>query len=445
MMNSAEVKIWDTIVGYLLWSEQRQSADFEFSKNFLSQKLDLSPLQIPLDKIDAEKIYSFPARTANDLIVFKGLPLFIADSLPDSFGNRVINAWLREQGRPSDSFNPVEYLCYTGSRGTGALEYNPSLFKSEKTENVDVEFLVELAQSVFEQRQKLHTNISIGGDAINDIVKVGASVGGARPKAVIAYNDVTKEIKSGQIAAVPQGFEHWLIKLDGVSNSEELGLSSGMGRVEYAYYLMAKDCGIDMSECRVLENSGRAHFMTRRFDRPGNGEKLHVQSLCALANMNYKNMNAYSYEDVFAVIRKMRLPYTSTEQQYRRMAFNIVAKNCDDHTKNIGFLMDTQGKWSLAPAYDVSYAFDPTGRWNYQHFLSVNGKNTGITFLDLEKIGKEQGVKDYKEIIEQICEVVSRWLDYAQSAGVETSIANGIEKMHEVKNIRMRISSRIVF
>ena len=440
MTTEAEVRIWDMTVGYLIWDDRRRYADFEFDRRFISKDLDLSPLQIPHKNIELRKVYSFQPPSENDRLTFKGLPLFIADSLPDSFGNKVINAWLLQQGRHPDSFNPVEHLCYTGNRGLGALEFYPAMFKPDKIENVDITSLIELAQSVFASRQNWHTNIRKRTSAIRDIVRVGASAGGARPKAVIAYNESTKEIKSGQIAAIPKGFEHWLLKIDGVSESADLGLATGMGQVEYAYYLMAKDSGIDMAECRLLEEGGRAHFMTRRFDRPGNGEKLHMQSLCALANMNFTNINSYNYENVFAVLRTMRLPHTSIEQLYRRMIFNVLAKNCDDHTKNISFLMDKQGNWSLSPAFDVSYAYDPTGRWNYQHFLSINGKNGGINgnifYPDLEKVGKEQGIKNRKEIIEQVCEVVSRWPEYAKTVGVDNDIAAGIGKTHEVQAIQ---------
>jgi serine/threonine-protein kinase HipA len=426
----AEVRIWGDLIGILQWDKEKMHSIFSYDPKWVKKGIELEPIVLPLHDIDIKKTYSFPPVDKLDFDTFKGLPLFIADTLPDTFGNKVIDAWLLKQGRTPQSFTPVERLCYIGKRGMGALECYPAIRAGlEKIVDVDVEELIMLSEAIFSERKKLNTNI-LKGDAIQDILRIGTSAGGTRPKAVIAYNKETGAIKSGQIAEIPLGFEHWLIKLDGVTKSKDLGSPTGLGRVEYAYYKMATDCGIGMTECRILEEGDRAHFMTRRFDRPENGKKLHTQTLCALANMNYNRK--WSYEQLFSVIRALNLSYPAVEQQYRRMVFNVVARNCDDHTKNTSFLMDRTGKWVLAPAYDICYAYDPTGRWNYQHQMAINGKFSNFEYADLEKIGKMQGVKNFKRIIGQICDVVGRWPEYAKEAGIDKKLYRPIGRMHEL-------------
>ena len=427
----AEVRLWDMLVGTLSLNNDRRTSIFRFDPDFVKKGLDIAPIQIPLNSVDILRVRTFIPEDEADFRTYRGLPEFVADSLPDSFGNRVINAWLVKQGRNVNDFTSIERLCYTGKRGVGALEYFPAIGGDDQVVDVDVDELVCLANDILDERKGLHTNFSMGDEALMSIVRVGASAGGARPKAVIAYNEETGDIKSGQIADIPPGFEHWLIKLDGVSKSEELGLSSGMGRIEYAYHLMAKDCDIEMARCKILEEGGRAHFMTRRFDRPGGNEKIFMQSLNAIAHMNYNKLETHYYEQLFSVMRSMLLPYVATEQQFRRMAFNIVAKNCDDHTKNVSFLMDKTGKWSLSPAYDVSYAYDPASYWNPRHLMGINGKFENFTREDFEKIGRETGVKNWAVIVEQVCDVVSRWPEYAQSAGVDKSLYEKIGAVHE--------------
>ena len=433
----AEIKLWGDRVGILSQNTDRLTHVFQFDSEFLKKGLDIAPLLMPLKTLDAKRMFTIIPDDETDFLTYRSLPAFIADSLPDSFGNRVIEAWLARQNRDFNSFSAVERLCYTGERGMGALEYHPLFSINEKTVDVNIPELIQLANEVLSERRNLQTNFSQGDEALMDIVRVGSSAGGARPKAVIAYNEVTGEVKSGQIAGIPEEFEHWLIKLDGVSKSETLGLSSGMGRVEYAYYLMAKDCNIEMAECRLMEEGGRAHFMTRRFDRPGGGEKLHLQTLNAIARMSYKRIDQYYYEQLFSTIRELRLPHSAIEQQYRRMVFNVVAKNCDDHTKNVSFLMDKKGNWQLSPAYDMSYAYDPAGFWNRRHFMGINGKFENFTMTDLEKVGVAEGIKNRKRIIEQICDVINRWPEYAQSAGVEKSLYQKIGVVHET-HIGMR-------
>ena len=428
----AEVKLWDMLVGNLSLNRDRKTSIFRFDSDFLKKGLNIAPILIPLNNIDISKIHTFIPEDEADFKTYKGLPEFVADSLPDSFGNRVINAWLVKQGRDINNFTSIERLCYTGKRGIGALEYFPAIGEGDQVVDVDIDELVRLANNVLDDRKRLNTNFSKGDEALVSIVRVGASAGGARPKAVIAYNEKTGDIKSGQIADIPQGFEHWLIKLDGVSRSEELGLSSGMGRVEYAYYLMAKDCGIEMSRCKILEEGRRAHFMTQRFDRPGGNEKIFMQSLNAIARMNYNKIETHYYEQLFSVMRRMLLPHKDTEQQFRRMVFNVVAKNCDDHTKNVSFLMDKTGKWSLSPAYDLTYAYDPASYWNPRHLMGINGKFENFTLKDFEKIGRETGVKNCKSILEQVCYIVSRWPVYAKSAGVNKFLYKKIGDVHSL-------------
>ena len=429
----AEVRLWDMLVGTFSLNRDRRTSNFRFHHDFIKKGLDIAPILMPVSSIDISKIHKFIPEDEADFQTYKGLPAFVADSLPDSFGNRVINAWLVKQGRNINDFTSIERLCYTGKRGVGALEYFPAIGGDDHVVDINVDELVSLANDVLDDRKKLHTNLSKGDEALTSIVRVGTSAGGARPKAVIAYNETTGDIKSGQIADIPDGFEHWLIKLDGVSKSKKLGLSSGMGRIEYAYYLMAKDCGIEMSKCKILEEGGRAHFMARRFDRPAGNEKIYMQSLNAIARMNYNQIDAHYYEQLFSVIRKMRLPFSATQQQFRRMVFNIVAKNCDDHTKNVSFLMDRNGRWALSPAYDVTYAFDPASYWNKRHLMGINGKFENFTLKDFEKIARETGVKKWKTILEEICDVVSRWHEYAKSTGVKKSMYKKIGAVHETR------------
>jgi len=429
----AEVRLWDMLVGTLSLNKDKRTSVFRFDSDFVKKGLDIAPILMPLSGIDVSKVYTFTPEDESDFRTYKGLPEFVADSLPDSFGNKVINAWLVKQGRNVNDFTSIERLCYTGKRGVGALEFFPAIGGGDQVVDVDIDELVRLANDILDEREGLNTNFSKGDEALTSIIRVGASAGGARPKAVIACNEETGDIKSGQIADIPQGFEHWLIKLDGVNKSEELGLSSGMGRVEYAYHLMAKDCNIEMSKCKILEEGGRAHFMTKRFDRTNKNEKIFMQTLNAIARMNYNQIETHYYEQLFSVMRRLHLPYSDTEQQFRRMIFNVVAKNCDDHTKNVSFLMDETGKWTLSPAYDLTYAYDPYSYWNSRHLTGINGKFENYTKKDFEKIGKEVGVKNWKAILEQICEVVSHWNEYAKSTGIEKNLYEKIDAVLETR------------
>jgi serine/threonine-protein kinase HipA len=363
---------------------------------------------------------------------YKGLPGLLADALPDKFGNAIINQWLAGQGRTPESFSPVERLCYTGKRGMGALEFRPVInVKIETSVPVEVQALTELAQAVVDKRSQLQSDL-LGdpSDAMLNIIRVGTSAGGNRPKAVIALNDKTGKVRSGQVAA-PKGYDYWILKFDGVRDTS-LGDLAGYGRIEYAYSLMAKAAGITMTECRLLEEGDHAHFMTRRFDRSGGNEKLHVQSLCAMAHFDFNTLGAHSYEEAFRIMRELRLPYKDAEQQYRRMVFNVVARNQDDHTKNIAFIMDKRGQWGLAPAFDVIYAYNPDGPWTYQHQMSIHGKRDGFTIADLLAVGKEMNIKSSLPIIKTVIESVSQWPRFASEAGVENRQIEAIGKVHRL-------------
>ncbi|MDR1914285.1 MAG: type II toxin-antitoxin system HipA family toxin, partial [Clostridiales bacterium] len=367
MVTYAQVKLWGKTVGVVSWDSDRQTTDFEYTPRFLQSGLDVSPLRMPLRQ---SRIYSFPELSFQ---TFKGLPGMLADSLPDRFGNALINRWLAEQGRDPDSYNPIERLLYQGKRSMGALEFEPAeKLLSNVSTRIELEGLVEAARIALHNKAKLHTRLQEKDTDLLHIMKVGTSAGGARAKAVIAYNEHTQEVKSGQLNA-PEGFTHWLIKLDGVTDSES-GDPTHFGRVEYAYYKMATACAIEMSDCRLLEENGRAHFMTKRFDRMGANEKLHMQTLCGLAHFDYNRPGAYSYEQLFQTMRTLRLPHAAAEQVYRRMVFNVVARNQDDHTKNFSFLMDKDGKWRLSPAYDLVYSYNPQGDYTSLHQMSINGK-----------------------------------------------------------------------
>lgn len=431
MITTAFVKIWDELVGAVAWDDQRQLATFEYDPSFIDKGWDLSPLKMPIDA--GARIYSFPElRKQKDspFDTFKGLPGLLADMLPDKYGNQLIDVWLAQQGRPMDSMNPVEKLCFIGSRGMGALEFEPTQIKHKKRAyKIEMDALVDISRRMLEKREDFSTNLSEDEEnAMMNILRVGTSAGGARPKAVIAYNDKTGEVKSGQTNAT-KGYEHWLIKLDGVSDAQ-FGTSQGYGRVEMAYYLMAIDCGIDMMESRLLEENERAHFMTKRYDREGNKTRHHVQTWCATSHYDFNDMNSYSYEQLFQTMRSLRLDYPEAEQMYRRMVFNVIARNCDDHTKNFSFRMKKDQEWTLTPAYDICYAYDPKSIWVSQHALSINGKRKNHTRNDLLTIAKSMNIKKSKKIIDQINDVVQNWNQYANDVGVEKQKINAIRKAH---------------
>jgi len=424
MISTAFVKIWGNIAGAVAWDEQTRTASFEFDSKFFAKNIELSPLKMPVNS--NRRIFSFPE--LRESVSFKGLPGLLADSLPDRYGKQLINAWLVQNKRSENSMNPVELLCFIGTRGMGALEFEPSYFKpSKKTFNIEIDGLVDIATKMLEKRNAFETNLRDNEQkAIQEILKIGTSAGGARPKAIIAYNQKTGQVKSGQTKA-PEGFEHWLIKLDGVSDVQ-FGESSDYGRIEMAYYRMAKECAIDMMESRLLTENNRAHFMTKRFDREGCEKKNHIQTFCALQHYDYYDVHSFSYEQLFQTMRQLHLPYTQAEQMFRRMIFNVMANNCDDHTKNFAFRLKEGENWELTPAYDICYAYRPESEWVSQHALSINGKRKNITKDDMMAMAKMNNIRKADTIIRQIESVVARWPDFADETNVNPVKRDAIQK-----------------
>ena len=414
MRTVAEVRLWGRAIGAVALEDGAETAAFEYDPAFVRSGIEIAPLAMPL----ARKVYSFPALGRE---AFHGLPGLLADSLPDRFGNALINAWLATQGRRPDSFNAVERLCYTGTRGMGALEYFPALgpARVRRSTHLEIDKLVELASEVLTRRHALQSSFGDDGskaEALRDILRVGTSAGGARAKAVIGWHPGTNQVVSGQFE-VPEGFEHWLLKFD-VGGDGQLGTTAGFGRIEYAHYLMAREAGVEMSDCRLLEEGGRAHFMTRRFDRVGN-EKLHMQSLCALQHLDFNMPYVHGYEQYLRTILALKLGAVALEQAWMRCAFNVAAVNCDDHTKNFAFLMDRTGTWKLAPAYDNCFSHNPAeGRWTRMHQMQVAGKKWNITATDLIDLAKAYDIPAPAERLQRICQAVAQWPTYAREAGV---------------------------
>ncbi len=419
-MTISQVKLWGKSIGAVSWDESAGLAHFEYEHDFIQSGIEVAPLTMPL----SNQIYTFPALPRE---TFHGLPGLLADSLPDDFGNALINVWLANQGRSAESFNPVERLCYTGVRGMGALEYLPSQgpFTGE-SESVDVKALVELASNILTKRNTLH-------GSLQDILRVGTSAGGARAKAIIAWNQKTNEVRSGQVKA-GKGFSYWLLKFDGVSGNKDKELEdpAGYGLIEHAYYHMAKKAKIKMKESRLFKENGRNHFMTRRFDRTDAGQKVHMQSFCAIEHFDFKQAGAYSYEQALRTIRKLGMPMTAVEEQFRRMAFNIISRNQDDHVKNIGFLMDKSGNWFLSPAFDMTYSYNPQGAWTNQHQMSLNDKRDSFAIDDFKACAKNASMKRGRaeEIIHEVQAAVLQWKHFADESGVPPEIADGIAKAH---------------
>ncbi|MEE2730557.1 MAG: type II toxin-antitoxin system HipA family toxin [Pseudomonadota bacterium] len=416
MAQTARVILWGRQIGTLIWTNDR--GYFEYDQGFQSSGIEPSPIRMPL----GSQSYSFPTLNRE---TFKGLPGLLADSLPDKFGNRLIDQWLERQGRAPDSFSPLERLCYIGSRGMGALEFQPAIATwDESAQPIEIAELVRLANEALSAKRAMAVDLA-GADAskkqaLEKIISVGTSAGGARAKAVIAWNPDTQEVRSGQVKT-DAGFGYWLLKFDGVEENrdhEVLADPKGFSLVEYAYYLMARACGITMTECRIFQENGRCHFMTRRFDRRHGGEKIHMQSLCGLAHYDFNQAGAYSYEQAIGVMRDLDLPKPEFEQFFRRIVFNIVARNQDDHTKNIAFLMDKTGSWSLSPAYDITHC-NGSG-WTSQHQMTVNGKRNHFVTDDLLAVAQHADIRptNAKRIMREILSQVGRWPEFAEQAGV---------------------------
>jgi len=429
---TARVRLWGRDIGAVTWLDERELAVFQYTPAFVGSGIQLAPLTMPLQ----EAPYEFPALARE---TFHGLPGLLADSLPDKFGNRLIDAWLVTQGRSLGSFNPVERLCYTGSRGMGALEFKPGVQGAPtKTHKVRIEALVDLANRVLDERIGLEGKFAGQDDqrAIEDILRVGTSAGGARAKAVLAWNPRTGEFRSGQ-ALGSKGFSQWLMKFDGVQGNrdKELADPQGFGRIEFAYSLMARDAGIIMEECRLHEEGSRAHFMTKRFDRTDKGEKLHMQSLGSLRHFDFNQAGAYAYEQAIETIQLLSLPMEDVEQQVRRTLLNILARNHDDHVKNIAFIMDKRGQWQLSPAFDVVYSYNPHGAWTSRHQMSLNGKRDEFQVEDLIAFAKTANLKRAKAtaLLREIADAVKKWRSHAATAGVSTHDMKRIEKTFRVE------------
>lgn len=430
-MNDARVLLWGSIVGAVTWDETREVGVFQYAPDFLDSGIQLAPLMMPLREFP----YEFSALARN---TFKGLPGMLADALPDKFGNAIIDAWLASQGKTAVDFHPVERLCYMGSRGMGALEFEPATHDvSDSTNVVEVAKLVDLANRVLYERARLG-GVFTGGDdrkAINDILRVGTSAGGARAKAILAWNPATNEFMSGQVD-VKAGFEHWLMKFDGVGNNrdKELADPMGYGKIEYACHLMAVEAGIEMSPCRLHYEGGRSHFMTKRFDRNETGGKRHMQSLGAIAHYDYNQSASYSYEQCLQVIKVLGLPREDLIQQVLRAIFNVVCRNQDDHVKNIAFLMDRRGKWRLSPAFDISYSWDPQGQWTSRHQMSIQGKRDNFERIDLIALADLAGIKKIhaNPMIDKVIETAHKWLTFAEKAGIDEARAIEVKKNFRV-------------
>ena len=420
-----DVKLWGRLVGSLVWDAASGMAVFEYDSTFRRNGVELAPLTMPLSL--GNRPFSFPT---NRTECFKGLPGLIADALPDKFGNQIITEWFTRQGLPVDEITPLERLCYVGQRAMGALEFEPSRASALLNESTEIyiDELTRLAEDIFTKREVFQERLFQEDKTILDILRVGTSAGGAKPKAIIAYNDQTNEVRSGQVKA-PDGFSYWLLKFDGVTYSEHESITEspkGIGNVEYAYYKMAQQCGIEMAECQLLTEGDNHHFMTRRFDRTDKGEKIHMQTVAGLAHLDRDQR--HSYEEIFGIIRRMNLPMEASIQLFRRMVFNVVARNNDDHTKNFSFLMDQQGHWELAPAYDLCYSYKPGGKWIGQHQLSLNGKQDGFTRQDLLSVGERMGIRRCNEIVDEVTDVVCQWHSIAQDCGVRESHINEIKR-----------------
>jgi serine/threonine-protein kinase HipA len=430
-MTVAAVTLWGVRIAAVSIDAPTRYATFQYDPAFVRSGIQIAPVRMPL----RAQPYSFPGLPQD---AFSGLPGLLADSLPDRWGTALINAWLASQGREESSFDVVQRLCYVGTRGVGALEFEPAREPSlPPGADIQVDALVRLASEVLAEREQFVTELSEHPDeeAMKAILAVGSSAGGARPKAFIAYNDATGQVRSGQVQ-VGDGFRYWLLKFDGVSRSGDHGLTDpqGWGAIEYAYSIMARAAGIQMTECRLLEENGRRHFMTRRFDRPDAGGKLHMQTVAALEHVSYNEPGTYSYEQSLLLIRRLGLGTPDVEQQFRRMVFNVVARNQDDHVKNIAFLMDRAGAWSLSPAYDVVWAWQPGNLWLDSHQMSINGKRNGFTVADLRAVAAVGGLKRGRAetILAEVVAVVAGWSEIATEVGIDEAMAEQIGRSHRL-------------
>ena len=420
MVDVAQVNLFGRPLGTFRWDERYQVAEFEYDRSFIGKGVEPSPLMMPVRE---GRIYSFAGLNRD---TFRGLPGMLADSLPDTYGRALFDRWLALMGRTSG--NPIESLCFLGKRCMGALEFEPAInIDNDSIQQFEIDSLVDVARDALKQKASFVTNLEEDKKAaIAAILRLGTSAGGQRAKAIIAYNKVTKEVRSGQVDA-PEGFDYYLIKLDGVSAERGFRETENYGRLEYSFYKLARTCGIEMTECSLLEENGRAHFLTKRFDRE-NGRKVHMQTLCAIAHYDFQLKRGYSYEQAFNVMRALRLPYSAAREMFLRIVFNVAVRNQDDHTKNISFLMGEDGKWRLSPAYDVGYAYNPDGGWTATHQMSVNGKFDGIDRDDLLAFARAEGIKDAAETIDKVADSVAQWPRIAMDCGVPKEMVETIVK-----------------
>lgn len=418
-----EVYVWEKFVGALARDPGLGYYVFAYDKVFGRSGIQLSPLHMPAD--DSERPYVFtdlPEET------YRRLPAMLADALPDEFGNALIDKYMAEKGLPKSRITPLDRLAYMGKRAMGALEFKPT--RGPKTTKPTALKIGDLVTAARKAVSGSLDDYSAGDAALRSIIEVGTSANGARAKAVIGWNKTTSEIRSGQFELL-QGFEHWLLKFDGMGKDRELGTSEGYGRIEYAYYLMARQAGIDIPESRLFEENGRAHFMTRRFDREDDGTKHHLQSLCAMDHLDFKKKSANSYEQLFMTIKQLKLGRSAEVEAFRRMALNIMGRNCDDHTKNFSFLLRKGGSWELSPAYDITFAHNPEGDWTNQHLMSVNGKFDGIEREDCLALANRFGIGEAPSILKEVQAAVEQWPTFAKKAGVQSN---------EVKRIKEQLS-----
>lgn len=424
MVNVAKVNLFGKPIGTLLWDATRQIVRFEYEKSFIGQGIEPSPLMMPVRE---GRIYSFGSLIGE---TFKGLPGMLADSLPDTYGRALFERWLTLTGNTSS--NPIEELCFLGKRCMGALEFEPATnVLPDRKSKFEIDSLIEVAREALEQKQSFEANMNDDKrDAIAEILRLGTSAGGQRAKAIIAYNKKTGEIRSGQIEA-PKGFDYYLIKLDGVSAQAGMKATENYGRLEYSFYKLSQFCGIEMTERSLIEENGRAHFLTKRFDRK-DGKKVHMQTLCGIAHYDFRALRAYSYEQAFNVMRALHLPYSAAEEMFRRMVFNVVVRNQDDHTKNISFLMNEDGVWHLSPAYDMGYAYNPNGGWTQMHQMSINNKFDNIDRQDLLTFASKNNIRHANDIIENTCETALQWPTIARDCGVPQQIIDAIHPNFQI-------------
>lgn len=416
-----EVRIWGRRVGAVALDPRLGYYAFKYEPAWLRAGIELAPLTLPIDDRSATFVFpNLPDAT------FHRLPGMLADALPDAFGNALIDAWMAQHGMAKSAVTPLDRLAYMGKRGMGALEFRPARGSyTESAAPLEMKSLVEDARKLVEGDLTIDKHAK---GALANIIHVGTSAGGARAKAVIAWNPKTNAIRSGQFDAA-EGFEQWLLKFDGVGKDFELGTGGDYGRIEYAYYLMAKQAGIDMQECRLLEENGRAHFMTRRFDREvvgGQTLKHHVQTLCAMDHLDFKRRATHAYAQLFMVVSQLKLGDAALGQVFRRMAFNVMARNCDDHTKNFAFCLKEGANWELAPAYDMTHAYNPKGEWTYQHLMSVNGKFDDIMRDDALVEADRFGVSRPSDILDDVCTALASWPRFAKESGLNESASERV-------------------